>query len=84
MGQVTDILISMKPISKRQLQRKPSLVSHLKPGESVTIKDKEGALVICRPKGSTLGADQIHRELDRLCQGAPKLNAQAVLDDLRQ
>ena len=74
----------MSPISKRQLQRKPSLASKLKPGESVTIKDKEGALVISRPKRSTLGADEIHRELDRLCEGAPKLDAQAVLDDLRQ
>jgi hypothetical protein len=83
-GKVSNIFVSMKPISKRQLQRKPSLVSKLKPGETLMVEDVDGSLVISRGKRSKLSADDMHRELDRLCDGAPKLDTQAVLDDLRQ
>jgi hypothetical protein len=80
-GKLADIFVFM---TKRQLQRNPSLVSKLKPGETLTIEDRDGPLVVSRAKRSKLSADAIHRELDRLCEGAPKLDAQAVLDDLRQ
>jgi len=80
----TDIFVSMKAISKRQLQRKPSLMSKLKPGETLSIEDDSGQLLVSRPKRSNLKAEDIHKELDRLCEGAPELDAQAVLDDLRR
>ena len=53
-----------------------------KPGKIAAAKSH--SLLVARPKRSKLRADEIHRELDRLCEGAPELDCQAVLNDLRQ
>ncbi|HEX3719084.1 MAG TPA: hypothetical protein VH595_14040 [Verrucomicrobiae bacterium] len=74
----------MKMISKRQLVRNPSLVSHLKPGQSFQLEDGKEPLVVSRRKRPRLTAEQIHSELDRLCEGAPSQDAQAALRDLRR
>jgi len=74
----------MKTISKRQLVRNPALASCLKPGQSVQLEDGKEPLVLSRPKHVRLTAEQIHAELDRLCEGAPVQDAQAALQDLRQ
>jgi hypothetical protein len=74
----------MKRLSKRELVRNPSLASHLKPGQSLQLEDGKEPLVLTRRKRIRLTAKQIHAELDRLCDGAPALDAQAVLRDLRQ
>ncbi len=74
----------MKRISKRQLVRNPALVSHLKPGQSLQLEDGKEPLIISRGKPTRLTAEQIHAELDRLCEGAPAQNAQDTLKDLRQ
>jgi hypothetical protein len=46
-------------------------------------KIKTDRTIGSRPKRSTLTAEQIHAELDRLCKGAPAHDAQAVLASLR-
>jgi len=83
-GKVSDVFVTMKAISKRQLRRKPSLLFKLKPGETLTVENESEALVIIRSKRSKLSADDIHRELDRLCEGAPALDTQTVMDALRK
>jgi hypothetical protein len=79
-----DIFVSMKTISKRELVRNPSLASHLKPGQSLQLEDGKEPLVLSRRKRTRLTAEQIHAELDRLCEGAPEHDTQAALRDLRQ
>lgn len=48
------------------------------------LEDGKEPLVLSRPKRVRLTAEQIHAELDRLCEGAPAQDAQAALRDLRQ
>ena len=78
-----DIFVSMKQISKRELVRKPSLVSHLKPGESLVVADGKLPLLISRPKIKKLTAAEIEAELQKLGKVQPEMNCQEVLDDLR-
>ena len=84
MLEVADIFVSMKKLSKRELVRNPSLASHLKPGQSLQLEDGKEPLVVSRRKRVRLTADQIHAQLDRLCEGAPTQDTQAALRDLRQ
>jgi len=74
----------MKTVSKRQLVRNPALVSHLKPGESLQIEDGDTPLVVSRPKRHQWTADEIEAEIQRICEKAPPLDCQEVLNDLRQ
>ena len=78
-----DIFVSMKVIKKRELVRKPSLVSHLKPGQSLAVEDGKVPLLISRPKVKKLTADEIEAELQRLGKDQPEMDCQEVLDDLR-
>jgi len=73
----------MKQISKRELVRKPSLVSHLKPGESLVVADGKLPLLISRPKINKAPAAGIDAELQGLGKDQPEMNCQEVLDDLR-
>ncbi len=79
-----DIFVSMKTLSKRELVRNPSVASHLKPGQSLQLEDGKEPLVLSRRKRVRLTAEQIHAELDRLCEGAPDQDTQSALKDLRQ
>ena len=74
----------MKTISKRELVRNPSLVSHLKPGESFQLEDGKEPLVVLRRKRRRLSAEEIHAELDRLCEGAAVRDTQTAMRDLRR
>ena len=73
----------MSTLKKRDLVRNPALASHLRPGESIELEDAKEPLVVLRRKKRTLTAEQIHAELDRIWEGVPELDAQAVLNDLR-
>ena len=75
----------MKPITKRELSRNPALISHLKPGESVEVvgRDSDANLIVSRPKKQRLTAEQIEADLKRLSADDPKVDVQAVLNDLR-
>lgn len=81
---LADIVVSMKKVTKRELVRNPSLASRLKPGQSLELEDGKEPLVLSRRKRLRLSAEEIHAELDRLCEGAPDQDAQAALRDLRQ
>jgi hypothetical protein len=80
---MSDILWGVSAITKRQLVRNPALVSHLKPGESLEIQDGASKLIVSRPKAKRLSAEQIEADLQRLSTSDPKLDVQAVLNDLR-
>jgi hypothetical protein len=73
----------MKAITKRDLVRKPSIVSALKPGEALAIRDGDSELVVTRKSDQKLSSDQIEEELQKIFKGAPQLDCQAILDDLR-
>ncbi len=73
----------MKKKAKRELVRKPSLVSHLKPGQSLAVEDGKLPLVISRPRVKKLTANEIEAELQRLGKDQPEMDCQEVLDDLR-
>ena len=60
------------------------MVSHLKPGESVKIRDGNSALVVTRPAKAHLSASQIEEELEKIFEAAPRMDCQSVLDDLRE
>ena len=83
-AEAADIFVSVKTVSKRELVRNPSLASHLKPGQSLQLEDGKEPLVLTRRKRVRLTAEQIHADLDRLCEGAPVQDTQAALRDLRQ
>jgi hypothetical protein len=74
----------VKTLSKRELIRNPSLASHLKLGQALQLEDGREPLVLSRRKRVRLTAEQIHAELDRLCEGVPAQDTQAALRDLRQ
>jgi hypothetical protein len=77
-------LVSVKKISKRELIAKLELASRLKPGQSLQLGNDKKPLTLSRPKRVRLTAEQIHAELDRLCEGAPARNAQLALRNLRR
>jgi hypothetical protein len=74
----------MKKITKRELVRNPALASHLKPGESIQLEDGKEPLIILRSKRHRLTAEEIHAELDRICEAAPTVDCLATLNDLRE
>ncbi len=73
----------VKTITKRELLRNASALGHLKPGESVEVRGRDGNLIVSRPRGQRLSAQQMEAELDRLADKCPPLDVQAVLNDLR-
>ena len=81
---MSDIFVSMKRITKRELVRNPALASHLRPGESIRLEDGKEPLIVLRQKKRTLTAKDIHAELDRICSGAPEIDTLTVLKDLRE
>ena len=84
LARVSDIFVSVKKVTKRELVRNPALASHLRPGESIQLEDGKEPLVILRRKKRTLTTEQIHAELDRICKEAPPLDTVAALNDLRE
>lgn len=74
----------MKTITKRELVRNPSVVSHLKPGEGIEIPDGDSSLMVSRPQKHRMTAEEIEAEIQRICRDAPPMDCQAVLDDLRR
>jgi hypothetical protein len=73
----------MKPITKRELIRNPSLVPHLKPGESSEVKNGDSNITVARRKKRLLSVQKMEAELDALAKKCPPMDCQAVLNDLR-
>ncbi|MGO8765924.1 MAG: hypothetical protein ACLQSR_12435 [Limisphaerales bacterium] len=69
----------MKMITRRQLSREPARLNQIKPGQSVLVPDARGGLVVTRPKKSSMSAEQIFAEVERLCEGCPPIDTLAFL-----
>jgi hypothetical protein len=80
---LSDRVVCVKAISKREFMRKPSVVSGLQPGESVVLEGKP-PLVVSRPKERQITPDEIEAELDRLAPNCPRIDTLKVLKDLRR
>ena len=79
-----DIFVSMKTLTKRELVRKPSIVSSLKPGESVAIKDGGSELIVTRKARKKMSAEEFEAKLQEIFKGDPEMDCQAILHDLRE
>jgi hypothetical protein len=79
-----DIFVSMKTVTKRELVRNPSVVSHLRPGEAIQIEDGEHPITVSRAKRQQLTAEEIEAEIQRICRDSPVMDVQEVLNDLRR
>ena len=71
----------MKKITKRELTRKPSKLTSIRPGESLQIEDREGGLVVTRPKRRRWTATEIEAEIDRIGEGTPGIDTLAFLQE---
>lgn len=71
----------MKKITKRELARKPSRLTSIRPGESVLIEDREGGLVVSRQKRRKWTSADIEEQIDRLGKGTPKIDTLAFLQE---
>ncbi len=80
---MSDKVVCVKAISKRQFMRKPSVVSGLQPGESVVPEGKP-PLVVSRPKERRMAPEDLEAELDRLAGDCPKVDTLKILKDLRR
>jgi len=70
---------NVNTIAKREPARTPSQVSHLK-----SVNKRGSPRIVYRRKLRRLSAAEIEADLRRICKGAPALDAQAVLNDLRE
>jgi hypothetical protein len=77
---LSDNSVSMKTITSRQLSRKPSLISAIKPGETVRVPDRQGGLLLTRKK-SAVSAEEMFAELDKLAAQCPPMDTKAFLDE---
>jgi hypothetical protein len=78
---LSDDFVSVKTISSRQLSRKPSLISAVKPGESVQVPDRQGGLVLTRSKKHVLTPAEMLAELYKLSAGAPPMDTKTFLEE---
>ena len=78
---MSDNSVAMKTITRRQLSREPSKLDAIKPGETVSVPDSKGGLLVTRPKKARLTPEQMMAQLDALPGLWPAIDSQAVLGD---
>ena len=71
-------------LTKRELVKRPALVSQLQPGESIQIQDGAQPITVTRRKPTQLTPEQIQRDIEKLWKGLGPVDCQAVLSDLRE
>jgi hypothetical protein len=71
----------MKTITRQQLSRKPSLISSVKPGESVHVPDRKGGLVLTRAKKNPLTPQEMLLELQAISNGCPAMDTKVFLEE---
>ena len=81
MFSLSDNIVSMKTITSRQLSRKPSLISKIKPGESVHVPDRKGGLVMTRQKRSQLTPEAMMAEVEAMSSDCPVLDTKTFLEE---
>jgi hypothetical protein len=76
---LSDNVVTMKTITRRQLSREPARLNKIKPGDSVLVPDAKGGLVVTRRKKNKMTAEQIFAEIERLSAGCPPIDTLAFL-----
>jgi hypothetical protein len=74
----------MKTLTKRELVKRPALVSQLQPGEAIQIEDGAMPIIVARKKLPQLNPEQIEKDIQKLWKGLGPVDCQAVLSDLRE
>ena len=77
---LSDNNVSIKTITSRQLSRKPSLISAIKPGETVQVPDRKGGLTLSRKK-QAVSVEEMFAELDKLAPQCPPMDTKAFLEE---
>jgi len=78
---LSDNVVSMKKITSRELSRKPSVISNIKPGEAVHVADRKGGLMMTRAKRIAVTPREMMAELGKVTAGCPPMDTQAFLED---
>lgn len=78
---MSDNVVTMKTLTRRQLSREPSKLDAIKPGESVVVPDAKGGLLVTRPKKNALSADEMLADLDKLAADCPSMDTLSFLTD---
>ena len=81
---LSDNIVSVKTMTKRELSRNPAKLTAIKPGESVLVPDAKGGLVVTRRKANKLPAGQMFAELERLCAGCPPIDTLTFLQEAEE
>ncbi len=71
----------MKTISKREMTRRPSQLTAIRPGESIQVGDREGGLMVTRQKRQQVSSADIELEIERLTGKGPKLNTLVLMQE---
>lgn len=80
-GRLSGNIVSMKKITKRELARKPSRLTSIRPGESLQVEDREGGLIVTRQKRRRWTSAEIEAQIDRLGKGSPKIDTLSFLQE---
>jgi hypothetical protein len=78
---MSDNVVSMKTLTRRELSRKPSRLKAIKPGESVQVPDEQGGLVITRRKTLQLTPAEMLAQVDALTSQCPPLDTLAIAQE---
>jgi hypothetical protein len=78
---LSDNIVSMKKISKREMTRRPSQLTAIRPGESIQVEDREGGLMVTRQKRQQVSPAEIEAEIERLTGKGPKLDTLVLMQE---
>lgn len=78
---LSDKIVTMKMITRRQLSREPSRLDKIKPGESVVVPDSKGGLLVTRPRKKKLTPEEMFTEVERLCADCPPIDTLRILQE---
>jgi hypothetical protein len=78
---LSDKVVSMNAITKRELTRNPARLTALKPGERMTIDDRQGGLTVQREKKNILTVEQVEGDLAKICAGCPPVDSLKMMEE---
>jgi len=78
---LSDIVVTMKTITRRQLSRSPAALKSIHPGESVQVPDGNEGLIITRRKSRRVTAEEMFRELEKLAPHCPPADTLRLSED---
>jgi hypothetical protein len=80
-AKMSDNIVTMKTMTRRELSRQPSKLDGIKPGQSVRVPDSKGGLVVSRPKKNKMSAGEMFSELDKVAGECPAMDTKSFLEE---